>query len=71
MTAYIKLLIFVIWPGIVAVIYGFMFLTPEYQFIYYKWIAFVYVMVLPVIVYAFIDQRRYDYECQRLKERKK
>ena len=68
MNAYIKLLVFVLWPGVVAIMYGMLFLTTDFQIIYFKWIAFVYVLVLPAILFAFLDQRRYDKEVQHLKD---
>lgn len=68
MNSYIKLLVFTIWPGIVAVLYSLMFLNGEFQLLFYKWIVFVYVLVAPVIVYALLDQQRYDKEVQQRKQ---
>lgn len=71
MNAYIKLVIFVLWPGVVAIMYGLMFLTTDFQLLYFKWIAFIYVLVLPAIVYTFLDQRRYDKEVEALRKDRK
>lgn len=68
MNSYIKLLVFTIWPGIVAVLYSLMFLNGEFQLLFYKWIVFVYVLVAPAIAYALLDQQRYDKEVQQRKQ---
>lgn len=68
MNAYLKIFFFTIWPGFVAVLFGVFFLTDEFQVLYFKWIAFVYVLVLPAIVYAFLEQRKYDTEMKALSQ---
>lgn len=71
MNIYSKMFFSCVWPGIVTIVYGLLFLTPEFQYLLYKWIAFVYVMIFPVIVHMFLDQRRYEKECQKLAKDKK
>lgn len=71
MNIYSKMFFSCVWPGIVTVIYGLMFLDTDFRYLLYKWIAFVYVMIFPVIIHMFLDQRRYEKECQKLAKDKK
>lgn len=68
MSNYVKPLVFILWPGIVAILYSLMFLNGEFQLLFYKWIVFVYVLVAPAIVYTILDQHRYEKEIQRRKQ---
>lgn len=71
MNVYMKMFFSCVWPGVVTVIYGLMFLTPEFQHLLYKWMIFVYVVVFPAILHMFLDQRRYEKACQkRVKDEK-
>lgn len=68
MSNYVKPLVFILWPGIVAILYSLMFLNGEFQLLFYKWIVFVYVLVAPAIVYTILDKHRYEKEIQRRKQ---